>query len=97
MSGAEILVVESVSNSDDKSLVAECTGGKVAIGGGARILGAAGSREDEIPTSVAIVASYPLGVSGEKSPRWGAIAKNIGTQTEDWRLSVHVVCAVAAD
>ena len=86
-----------MSNSEDKSLVAECGGGKVAIGGGARILGAAGSREDEIPTNVAIVASYPLGVSGEKSPRWGAIAKNLGSVTEAWRLSVHVVCATAAD
>ncbi len=97
MSEAEIVIAESPSDNTDKTLVAECMDGKVAIGGGARILGATGSRDDDIPSGVAIVASYPLGVQGEKSPRWQAIAKNLGTVTEAWRLSVYVVCARAAD
>ena len=68
VSGAEIRIQTSNPSSSDKTLTVRCDGGKIAIGGGARVLGAAGLGDTDIPAGVAIVASYPNGVTGEKSP-----------------------------
>jgi hypothetical protein len=84
-------------NSEDKALTARCTDGKVVVGGGARILGATTSSVGSIPTGVAIVASFPTALTGEPTAEWMAIAKEIVPVSEDWRLSVNVVCARAAD
>ena len=97
MSGAEIVVQTSSPNSSDKTLTVSCDGGKIAIGGGARVLGAVGSSDAEVPAGIAIVASYPNGVTGEKSPSWTATAKEVSAVSADWRLSVHVVCVITAD
>ena len=80
-----------------KSLTVRCPDGKVAIGGGARILADAGSSADTIPSGVAIVGSYPAGLTGEKTAEWTGIAKEIFPVDGNWRLSVHVICARAAD
>ena len=50
-----------------------------------------------IPPGVAIVASYPAGLTGEKSAEWTAVAKEVNAVGNSWRLRVYVVCARAAD
>jgi hypothetical protein len=87
----------SETNSSDKILDARCTDGKVAIGGGAQILGPQSADIGDIPPGVAIVASYPDGISGEKTPTWKAAAKEISPVSSNWRLQVYAVCARAAD
>ena len=71
-----------------------CTGGRVAIGGGARILGGA---TDDAPAGVVVVASYPVGVSGTPQAIWKAEAMELVATDAEWRLEVRAVCADAAD
>ncbi len=99
VSEAEILVEVSDADSDDKILTVRCPDGKVAIGGGARIRAAldSSSSPSAIPGGVAIVGTYPAGLTGEKTAEWTGIAKEILPVNGDWRLSVHVICARAAD
>ena len=86
----------SLPSSDDKELTARCADGKVAVGGGARILNAT-STAGNIPTGVAIVGTFPAALTGEPTGEWIAIAKEIVPVAASWRLSVNVVCARAAD
>ena len=97
MSGAEIIVQSTSADSSDKTLTVRCDGGKIAIGGGARVLGATSSSDADAPTGVAIVASYPNGTTGEKAPSWTAAAKEVTAVSVDWRLSVYAVCVIATD
>ena len=98
MSEAEILVVVSDADSDDKTLTASCAHGKIAIAGGARLLGAESAEAGDIPAGVAIVGSYPSGLTGEKPAGWTAIANEVSENVSDsWRLSVHAICARMAD
>ena len=93
MNDAEVLVRTSEADSEDKELTARCPDGKLAIGGGAQVLGATTSSLADIPAGVAIVATHPLGGTGSPTPEWKAAAKEIVAVTADWRLSVNVVCA----
>ena len=97
VSGVELLVQTSAATSADKELAVTCEVGKIAIGGGAQVMGGTSTSLSQVPTGVAIVASYPTGLSGEKSDTWRAAAKEVIAVTATWRLSVHVVCADATD
>ena len=82
----------SAGRGEPKTVEARCTGGKVVVGGGARILGAT---TDNAPAGVVIVASYPVGLNDTPSPIWKATAMELQVVDADWRLSTHVVCADA--
>ena len=89
MSNARLLVVASAPASSDASqtLEATCTGGRVAMGAGARILGAS---TDIAPAGVMVV-DYPVGVSGTPE------AMEFQAVDENWRIELRVTCADAAD
>jgi hypothetical protein len=94
VSDAQVLVETSAANSVDKEVTARCPDGKIAIGGGARVLGATTPSASDIPEGVALVATFPVGGTGAPTAEWTAIAKEIaGGVLTDWRLSVSVVCA----
>lgn len=68
-----------------KTATAECLPGKLAIGGGAKVLGA--------NTKVALIESAPkLDGTGEQIG-WTASANEFAEETEDWSLEAFVVCA----
>lgn len=56
-----------------------------------------GAVTDEAPAGVVVVADYPVGVSDTPTPFWKAEAMELQEVVENWRLSVRVVCADAAD
>ncbi len=90
-----MLVVASAPASSDASqtLEATCTGGRVAMGAGARILGAS---TDIAPAGVMVV-DYPVGVSGTPGNIWKAEAMEFQAVDENWRIELRVTCADAAD
>ena len=92
MSGAEIIIFQSDPSSDNKNESVRCPDGKIVLGGGARLTGAQGGT-DPAPAGVAIVASHPAGVTGEKSAVWTASANEVVEVSEDWGLIVYGVCA----
>jgi predicted nuclease with RNAse H fold len=53
--------------------------------------------EIDAPAGVAVVSTYPAGVDDDVSAEWVAIAREITPVDVEWRLSVHAVCALAAD
>jgi hypothetical protein len=87
------LVETSPANSLDKEVTARCPDGKIAIGGGARVLGPTTPSTSDIPKGVVLVATFPVGGTGAPTAEWTAIAKGITGVVADWRLSVNVVCA----
>ncbi len=83
---------ESKSSPSDKEefskeVVAECTAGKIAIGGGARITGGGA-------TQLVLSGSYPQTnpVSG-KTDAWVARALPLSLVADDWAVVAHVICA----
>lgn len=68
-----------------KEATVECTGGKVAIGGGAKVIGG---------TTVALTDSGPLppNVDG-KRVGWSAAAAEMVADGGNWHVEAYVVCA----
>ena len=96
MSGAEIVLFQGDPSSDDKSESVRCPDGKIVVGGGARITGAQGGI-DPAPAGVAITASHPVGLTGEKSAVWTATAGEVVAVDENWGLIVYAVCAAVPE
>ncbi len=90
-----MLVVTSTpaSSKESQTLEATCTGGRVAMGAGARILGAS----TEIGPAGVMVVDYPVGVSGTPGNIWKAEAIELQAVNEKWRIELRVTCADAAD
>jgi hypothetical protein len=76
----------SLTESEElKEATVECPGGKVAIGGGAKIIGG---------TTVALTDSGPLPPNAEgKRIGWDAAAREIVADASSWHLEVYAVCA----
>jgi len=76
----------------EKSATAECPAGKVAIGGGAGVLGS------DVPgdayKTVALTWSAPKSPSG-RATSWYAVAREIAPEEKEWAVQVYVVCAEA--
>ena len=90
-----MLVVTSAqaSRGASQTLEARCTGGRVAMGAGARILG----ESPEIGPVRVMVVDYPVGVSGTPGNIWKAEAIELQAVNQDWRIELRVTCADAAD
>lgn len=72
-------------SSTPKEATATCTGGKVAIGGGAKVIGG---------TFVALTDSGPLEPNAEgKRVSWSAAAAEMAADGGNWYLEAYVVCA----
>ena len=56
-----------------------------------------GGLTDDAPAGVAILGSYPVGLSGTPQGIWKADAIELADVADDWRVEVRVVCADAAD
>ena len=56
-----------------------------------------GATNDEGPTGVVVMESYPEGLSGTPTPTWTVRAMEVQGVDANWRLSARVVCADAAD
>jgi len=68
-----------------KEATAECPGGKVAIGGGAKVIGG---------TTVALTGSGPTPPNAEgKRIGWSVAAAEMVADGDDWSVEAHVVCA----
>jgi hypothetical protein len=95
VSNARLLVVTSAPASSEatQTLEAACTGGKIAMGAGARILGAS----TDTPPAGVMVVDYPVGVSGTPGNIWKAEAMEFQAVEENWRVELRVTCADAAD
>ena len=83
VSGYEIVLVESESNSESlKGVTADCSSGKSIMGGGARVVIGGGSI-----SFLSIIESRPVGAN------WKATATEISGGTEvDWHLEVRAIC-----
>ena len=92
MSGAEIVTFQTTPDSENKNESVRCPDGKIVLGGGARITGPQGGA-DPAPAGVAIIASHPVGLAGEKSALWTVSANEFVEVGENWGLIVYGVCA----
>ena len=89
-------LVKNVSYVSEKSLVnsapaskgatVTCPAGKVAIAGGARVIGT------EV-TTVALTADAPSATVNGKTTGWTAEAKPIAPEAKEWGVEVHAICA----
>jgi hypothetical protein len=73
------------SNSDSKTITAECPTGKEVVGGGARALGA--------NTKVVISESAPKIDPDGKRTGWIASAREVEEETESWSVVAYAICA----
>ena len=72
-------------SSTPKEATASCSAGKVAIGGGAKIIGG---------TAVGLTASGPLPPNAEgKRVGWSAAAAEMAVDGSNWHVEAYVVCA----
>jgi hypothetical protein len=72
-------------SSSPKEATATCTGGKVAIGGGAKVIGG---------TFVALTDSGPLEPNAEgKRVSWSVAAAEMAADGGNWHVEAYVVCA----
>lgn len=72
-------------SSTPKEATVDCPAGKVAISGGAKVIGG---------TLVALTDSAPTPPNAEgKRIAWTAAAAEMGLEASNWSLEVHVVCA----
>ncbi len=84
VSGLEIVSTQSANDSTvAKILSANCPAGKQLLGGGARIVGAAGS--------VAVDESYPL-----TATQWRATATEVVATGANWYVNAYAICGTVA-
>ena len=82
--GLETISTQSANDSTGaKVLSANCPAGKRLLGGGARIVGAAGL--------VAVDESYPL-----TATQWRATATEIVATGVNWYVNAYAICATVA-
>jgi hypothetical protein len=80
----EIVMASTASDSTGSKIAeATCPGGKVLVGGGARIVGAAGN--------TALDESYPL-----SQVKWRATATEVNVTGVNWRVDAFAICAAVA-
>lgn len=96
MSGAEIVLFQVDPSSENKTESVRCPDGKIVLGGGARITGAQGGI-DPAPQGVALTASHPVGLTGQKSGTWTVEAAEVVDVAENWGLIVYAVCAAVPE
>jgi hypothetical protein len=88
LSGLQVISVSSASDSTSpKNVTAPCTGGKVAIGGGAEIVSGNGSGSN--------VASI-IRSSQSSDMAWAASASEFFVTSNAWALKTTVICANVA-
>jgi hypothetical protein len=84
VSGLEIVTTQSANDSAGSKVIgASCPAGKQLLGGGARIVGAAGS--------VALDESYPL-----TATQWRATATEVVATGANWYVNAYAICATVA-
>jgi len=89
LSGLEVFTTTGVElSTDDRNNGFICPGSKIAIGGGARVLGAGGGSP---PNSVALTGSY----LDQVNQGWIATAHETDIVLTVWRLDVDVICVDA--
>ena len=85
MGPAEVLSQTSPPSSETKTVKIDCPAGKIAIGGGARLLGDL--------TNTALVANGPDGPAGAPTS-WIGAAQEMGSgNAAAWQIRVDVTCA----
>ncbi|MEX0782441.1 MAG: hypothetical protein WD557_07315 [Dehalococcoidia bacterium] len=73
------------SSNSTQLLTVVCPAGKVAIGGGAQVVGG--------NTSVALSDSRPAMVVNGRPNGWFASAFEVAAYASAWQITIHVVCA----